>query len=307
MTTAYVTHPLCEAHQLGADHPESPERLEAIQNRLIAGQLMDFLRWREAQEVTLEQLNDTHDPEYVASIFAKAPAEGHVELDQETLMMPNTLDAALRASGAVVQAVDMVMSGEVENAFCSVRPPGHHAEYDRAMGFCLFNNIAVGARHALNQYGVQRIAIIDFDVHHGNGTENIFQASPNVLYASSYQYPLFPYPDPGASHDNIVHMPLEKGSKGEDFRRAYEAELFEKLEAFAPELIMISAGFDGLAEDPMGQLRLRESDIVWLTEKLMDVAARHSQGRIISVLEGGYNADALGRAVFSHLKVLTQL
>jgi acetoin utilization deacetylase AcuC-like enzyme len=307
MSTAYLTHSLCEEHKLGDDHPESPQRLEAIQNRLIAGQLMDFLRWREANEVTIEQLNATHDPDYVASIFAKSPEEGHIELDQETLMMPNTLDAALRASGAVAQAVDMIMSGEVQNAFCAVRPPGHHAEYGKAMGFCLFNNIAVGARHAINQYGIERIAIVDFDVHHGNGTEDIFKNDPKVLYASSYQHPLFPYPDPGASHDNIVHMPLEKGSKGEDFRAAYESELFPALEAFKPQLLMISAGFDALAEDPMGQLRLREDDIVWVTDKLMDVAERYCHGRVVSVLEGGYNTDALGRAVFSHLKAIMKI
>lgn len=307
MSTAYLTHPVCEDHRLGADHPESPERLEAIQNRLISGQLMDFLRWREADLATLEQLNATHDPEYVASIFAKAPLEGHVELDSDTIMMPSTLDAALRAAGSVVKAVDLIMTGEVDHAFCSVRPPGHHAEYDRAMGFCLFNNIAVGARHALNQYGCQRVAIVDFDVHHGNGTEDIFELDTKVLYASSYQSPLFPYPDPGASHDNIIHMPLAKGSKGADFRAAYEAHLFPRLEAFQPELIMISAGFDGLAEDPLGQLQLKESDIIWLTERLVDVADRYSNGRIISVLEGGYNTDALGRAVFQHLKTIMKL
>lgn len=307
MTTAYLTHPACEEHKLADDHPESPQRLEAIQNRLIAGQLMDFLRWREADSATLEQLNATHCPEYVASIFARAPQEGHVELDDETLMMPNTLEAALRASGAVVKAVDMVLQDEVNNAFCAVRPPGHHAEYDQAMGFCVFNNIAVGARHALDAYGLERIAIIDIDCHHGNGTESIFESDGRVLYASSYQYPLFPYPDPGASHDNIVHMPLEKGAKGEEFRAAYERDLFPALEAFKPQLIMISAGFDALAEDPMGQLRLKEEDIVWVTQHLLDIAERHCGGRIVSVLEGGYNTDATGRAVFSHLKVMTGL
>lgn len=307
MTTAYLTHPACEEHKLADDHPESPQRLEAIQNRLIAGQLMDFLRWREADKATLEQLNATHCPDYVASIFSQSPVTGQVALDPETLMMPNTLEATLRASGAVVKAVDMVMQGEVDNAFCAVRPPGHHAEYDQAMGFCVFNNIAVGARYALDTYDLARIAIVDIDCHHGNGTESIFAADARVLYASSYQYPLYPYPDPGASHDNIIHMPLEKGSKGEDFRAAYEADLLPALEAFEPELIFISAGFDALAEDPMGQLRLKEEDIVWVTQKLMDAANRSAQGRVISVLEGGYNTDATGRAVFSHLKVMTGL
>jgi acetoin utilization deacetylase AcuC-like enzyme len=307
MTTAYLTHWRCEKHNLGEDHPESPHRLGAIQNRLISGQLMDFVRVIEAQSATEAQLKATHDPHYVDTIFARAPEEGHVELDAETLMMPHTLDAALKAAGAVVQAVDLVMSGEMENAFCAVRPPGHHAEYDQAMGFCLFNNIAVGARYALDHYGLQRIAIIDFDVHHGNGTEDIFKNEPRVQYSSSYQHPFYPYADPGASHDNIIHIPLEAGTNGAQFREAIAAQLLPQLDAFAPELVMISAGFDALAEDPMAQLRLKDDDYVWITKELMAIADKHCGKKVISVLEGGYNTDALGRAAFNHIRTLMDM
>jgi acetoin utilization deacetylase AcuC-like enzyme len=292
---------------MGEDHPESPQRLGAIQNRMITGQLMDFVRRLEGEPATYEQLVQTHDAAYVDSIFARAPESGHIELEPETLMMPHTLDAALHAAGSVVNAVNLVMTGEVDNAFCAIRPPGHHAEFDKAMGFCLFNNIAVGTRHAINKYGLERVAIVDFDVHHGNGTEDIFKADPNVLYASSYQHPFYPYADPGASHDNILHMPLEAGSGSDAFKTIMTEQLVPALDAFKPQFIMISAGFDAHKEDPMGQLRLDESDFTWITDVLMDAADRHCQGRVVSVLEGGYNIDALGRAAFCHIKSLMRL
>lgn len=304
MTTAYLTHYHCDKHHMGDEHPESPMRLAAIQDRLIAGQLLDFLRLVEAKPATLEQIIAAHDMDYVNAIFAKAPKKGSVELEPETLMMPHTLEAATHAAGALVQAVDLVMSGEMNNAFCSVRPPGHHAEHDRAMGFCFFNNIAVGAKHALDKHALSRVAIVDFDVHHGNGTEQIFSGDNRVLYASSYQHPFYPYSDPGDSHDNILHMPLEAGSTGEVFRKVYTERLFPALEAFQPELIMISAGFDAHKADPMGQLRLDDNDYTWVTDQLMSVADRHCQGRIVSVLEGGYNLDALGRAAYCHIRSL---
>ncbi|SBS27577.1 Histone deacetylase-like amidohydrolase [Marinomonas spartinae] len=304
MTTAYLTHYHCDKHHMGDEHPESPMRLAAIQDRLIAGQLLDFLRWIEAKPATLEQIIAAHDMDYVNAIFAKAPKEGSVELEPETLMMPHTLEAATHAAGALVQAVDLVMGGEMNNAFCSVRPPGHHAEHDRAMGFCFFNNIAVGAKHALDKHALSRVAIVDFDVHHGNGTEQIFSGDDRVLYASSYQHPFYPYSDPGDSHDNILHMPLEAGSTGEVFRQMYTEQLFPALEVFQPELIMISAGFDAHKADPMGQLRLDDSDYTWVTDQLMAVADRHCQGRIVSVLEGGYNLDSLGRAAYCHIRRL---
>lgn len=307
MTTAYITHDLCEKHDMGEDHPEAPQRLGSIQNRLISGQVLDFLRWTDALPATREQLVATHDPVYVDSIFERAPLRDRIELDDETLMMPHTLDAALLAAGSVVQAVDMVMAKSVKNAFCCVRPPGHHAEYDRAMGFCLFNNIAVGARHAINQYDLKRIAIVDFDVHHGNGTENIFREEPKVLYASSYQHPYYPFADPGASHDNIIHMPLAAGTGSQEFREIYIEQLLPQLEKFKPQLIMVSAGFDAHRQDPMAQIRLQDNDYGWVTEVLMDIADRHCDGRLISVLEGGYELDALGRAAFAHVKTLMRL
>ncbi|MEP0074020.1 MAG: histone deacetylase family protein [Marinomonas sp.] len=307
MTTAYITHTYCDRHNMGDDHPESPKRLGAIQNRLITGQLMDFIRRLEADPATYEQLVQTHETAYVDSIFARAPESGHVELEPETLMMPHTLDAALHAAGSVVKAVDLVMTGEVDNAFCAIRPPGHHAESDKAMGFCLFNNIAVGTRHAVHEYGLDRVAIVDFDVHHGNGTEHIFNADEKVLYASSYQHPFYPYNDPGASHDNILHMPLEAGSGSAEFRVIINDQLLPILEKFQPQLIMISAGFDAHKEDPMGQLRLDEADFTWITDRLMEVADKHCQGKVVSVLEGGYNIDALGRTAFCHIKSLMRL
>ena len=307
MTTAYITHYLCEKHKISADHPESPQRLGAIQNRLINGQLMDFLRCFEAQAASREQLLATHDADYVNAIFSRSPEQGQVELDADTIMMPHTLNASLYAAGAVIQGIDLVMNKQVDNAFCAVRPPGHHAEFDKAMGFCLFNNIAVGAKYAVAELGLERVAIVDFDVHHGNGTESIFQSDQRVLYASSYQHPFYPYADPGASHDNIVHIPLAAGSNGEVFRQAISEQLLPSLQAFRPQLVLISAGFDAHKEDPMGQLRLDESDFVWITEQLMAVADEHCEGRIVSVLEGGYNLDALGRAAFCHIKSLMRL
>lgn len=307
MTTAYITHYLCEKHKISADHPESPQRLGAIQNRLINGQLMDFLRCFEAQAASREQLLATHDADYVNAIFSRSPEQGLVELDADTIMMPHTLNASLYAAGAVIQGIDLVMNKQVDNAFCAVRPPGHHAEFDKAMGFCLFNNIAVGAKYAVAELGLERVAIVDFDVHHGNGTESIFQSDQRVLYASSYQHPFYPYADPGASHDNIVHIPLAAGSNGEVFRQAISEQLLPSLQAFRPQLVLISAGFDAHKEDPMGQLRLDESDFVWITEQLMAVADEHCEGRIVSVLEGGYNLDVLGRAAFCHIKSLMRL
>jgi len=292
---------------MGDDHPEAPQRLGAIQNRLISGQLADFLRWLDAVPATREQLVATHDPDYVDAVFSRAPLQDRVELDPDTFMMPHTLDAALCAAGSVVQAVDLVMAGEFNNVFCGVRPPGHHAEYDRAMGFCIFNNVAVGARHALNHHQLQRVAIIDFDVHHGNGTEHIFRDEAKVLYASSYQHPYYPFSDPGASHDNMLHMPLAAGSGSQEFREAIVRQLLPALEAFDPQLVMISAGFDAHKQDPLAQLRLQDDDFVWITEKLMAVAEHHCAGKIVSVLEGGYDLDALGRAAFAHIRTLMKL
>ncbi|TDO95979.1 histone deacetylase family protein [Marinomonas balearica] len=307
MTTAYLSHYYCEKHKINSEHPESPFRLGAIQDRLIAGQLFDYLMLVDATEVKREHLYNTHCRDYVDSIFNSSPLEGFIELDAETVMTPHSLKAALYAAGAVVQAVDLVMSKEVENAFCAVRPPGHHAEYDKSMGFCFFNNIAVGAQYAIKNYGLERVAIVDFDVHHGNGTEDIFEGNHKVFFASSYQHPLYPYTDPGDSHDNVLHIPLEAGTNGEAFRAAMNAQLFPVLDRFRPELIMISAGFDAHKEEPMGQLRLNASDYAWITDKLVALADVHCDGKIVSVLEGGYHLDALGRAAFNHIRSLMKL
>ncbi|BFM06412.1 histone deacetylase family protein [Halioxenophilus aromaticivorans] len=307
MPTVYISHNSCEKHIAGEEHPEAPERIGAIQNRLIAGQMADFLRWIDAEPATREQLVATHDPDYVDAIFARAPQQDRVELDSDTFMMPHTLAAALHAAGSVIQAVDFVMAEQFNNAFCAVRPPGHHAEYDRAMGFCIFNNVAVGARHAINHHGLDRVAIVDFDVHHGNGTEHIFRQEPKVLYASSYQHPYYPFSDPGKSHDNMVHMPLSAGSGSAEFRQAIGKHLLPALDAFQPQLLMVSAGFDAHKQDPLAQLRLQDADYAWITDELMQVADRHCGGKLVSVLEGGYDLDALGRAAFAHIRCLMGL
>ncbi|WCN10723.1 histone deacetylase family protein [Marinomonas mediterranea] len=307
MTTAYLSHYKCEKHKIDPEHPESPFRLGAIQDRLISGQLLDYLTLIDAQAVELEHLYDTHSRNYVDHIISSAPLEGMIELDAETVMTPHSLNAALYAAGAVVQAVDLVMDKKVENAFCAVRPPGHHAEYAKSMGFCFFNNVAVGAQYAIKHHGLERIAIVDFDVHHGNGTEDIFQGNRNVLFASSYQHPFYPYSDPGESHDNIIHIPLEAGTNGETFRMAMSNQLLSALDAFRPELIMISAGFDAHKEDSLGQLRLGADDYAWITDQLVVAADKHCDGKIVSVLEGGYHLDALGRAAFQHIRSLMKL
>ena len=310
MTTAYITHDACEKHQMGDDHPESPARIGAIHDRLIAGQMLDFLRWHEAEKVQMADLLAAHEQSYVEEIFAKvaelqAPhGPDTFNIEPETVLMAHSLDAALYGAGAAVQAVDLVMTGACHNAFCSVRPPGHHALANQAMGFCFFNNIAVAAKYAQQKYQLKRIAIVDFDVHHGNGTEHIVAADKGILYASSYQHPFYPYNDPGESHDNILHMPLEAGTGSELFRQTINDKLWPALEQFQPELILISAGFDAHQADEMGQLRLTDADFSWITDGLMAQAKKHSQERIVSVLEGGYQLDALGRAACCHIRSL---
>jgi acetoin utilization deacetylase AcuC-like enzyme len=251
-----------------------------------------------------EHLDRVHDPDYVTGIFAEAPYEGILRLDGDTFMMPKTLDAALRAAGAVVHAVDLVMEKKVSVAFCAVRPPGHHAERHRAMGFCYFNNIAVGAAHALDAHGLDRVAVIDFDVHHGNGTEDIFQEDPRVLFCSSFQHPFYPFTGHETETDHIVNIPLSAGSDGAEFRRQVEAHWLPALERFQPQLVMISAGFDAHAEDDMGHLRLKEPDYDWVTTKLKEIADKYAEGRIVSSLEGGYVMGALARSVVTHIDAL---
>ncbi|SCZ59693.1 histone deacetylase family protein [Thiohalomonas denitrificans] len=306
MATAYITHPDCLLHNMGDIHPEAAIRLQAIQDHLIATGLMELLHPVDAPNVTREQLERVHLPSYIDELEAIHPEGALVQLDPDTAMNEYTLAAARRAAGAVIKGTEMVIAGKVENAFCAVRPPGHHAEPGRAMGFCFFNNVAVGVAHALQALGLKRVAIVDFDVHHGNGTETIFREDERVLMASSFQHPFYPW-TAIVERPNRIHVPLAAGSNGAAFREAIETSWFPALEEFAPEMIFISAGFDGHAREELGQLRLTEADFGWVTEGIVEVAHRHAGGRVVSVLEGGYVPDALARSVGHHLRALMGL
>jgi len=301
MSVAFISHAACRRHQMGDGHPEQPARLGAIENQLHARGLYDFLVHHEAPRATVEQLAQVHPRDYIERLSALSPAEGLVRVDPDTAMCPETLEAALRAAGANVLAVDLVLQGAVERAFCNVRPPGHHAERDRAMGFCFFNNVAVGAAHALTAYGLRRVAILDFDVHLGNGTEDIFRHDDRVLICSSFQYPLYPDMNPGSVPGRIVNCALPPGSGSEEFRSAVTTRWLPAMEEFAPELIFISAGFDAHAADELAELRLVAADYAWVTEAACAVAARHAHGRIVSTLEGGYDLAALATSAAAHI------
>ena len=307
MTTAFITHPDCLRHDMGAHHPECPERLGAIEDQLIASGVAQYLARYEAPLASDEALARVHPLEYVRAIREVAPANGTVHLDPDTAMNPYSLVAALRAAGAAVLATDLVMSGEAENAFCAVRPPGHHACRARPMGFCIFNNVAVAARHAVRAHGLERVAIIDFDVHHGNGTEDIFAHDENVLMASTFQHPFYPYSGTEDPAPNMVNVPLAAGAGSKEFREAVSEAWVPALDAFQPQLVIFSAGFDAHAEDDMAMLRLGDADYGWATAKVKEVADRSAGGRIVSVLEGGYALSALGRSVVQHLRVLAGL
>jgi len=307
MTTAFITHRDCWLHDMGVHHPECPERLSAISDRLIAAGLDLYLSFYDAPLATLEQISRVHPPEYVRSIAESAPQSGIVHLDPDTAMSAGTLQAALRSAGAGVLATDLVMSGEVENAFCSVRPPGHHAERAKAMGFCFFNNIAIAATHALEVHGLERVAVIDFDVHHGNGTEDIFANDPRVLMVSTFQHPFYPYTGTDAPAANMINVPVPAGTRSEGFRDAVTKAWLPALRDFAPEAIFISAGFDAHYEDDMASLGLVEADYAWVTQQIKAIAAESAQDRIISMLEGGYALSALARSVTTHVKVLADL
>jgi len=301
---AFITHPDCLLHEMGTGHPERPQRLAAIEDKLIASRLGDLVSRIEAPLVTREQLLRVHEAAYLDSIEHLAPHSGHVLIDADTMMNQHTLPAALRAAGAAVLGTDLVIAGKAEAAFCSVRPPGHHAERSRAMGFCFFNNVAVGAAHALEHHGLARVAIADFDVHHGNGTEDIFRDEPRVLMVSTFQHPFYPGNGIEGRSERMVNLPLAAGSTGEEFRAAVTGEWLPALERFKPEMLFISAGFDAHRDDEMGMLGLVESDYAWVTDQLRGVAERHAKGRIVSVLEGGYELGALTRAVAAHLEHL---
>jgi acetoin utilization deacetylase AcuC-like enzyme len=307
MHTAYITHPSCLLHDMGDWHPESPARLRAIDDRLHAAHLFDFLTHLEAAPVQRDQLLRVHDAAYIDAIEAASPREGISVLDADTRMNPHSLEAARHAAGGAVMAVDRVIRGEVANAFVACRPPGHHATRNQAMGFCLFNNVAVAAAHALDRHGLERVAIVDFDVHHGNGTEDIFRDEPRLMLCSTFQHPFYPFCGADTASEHIVNVPLPAGTTGSAYREAFAARILPRLDAFRPQMLFFSAGFDGHREDDMAQFGLVEADYVWITEQVMDVAARHAGGRIVSVLEGGYDLSSLGRSVAAHIKTLAAL
>ena len=297
------THPACIAHEPGPAHAERPDRLRAV-TEALRGAYPD-LDWAEAPQATREQLLRVHAPALVAQVL-DTRIESLVQLDPDTFMSPGSAEAALRCAGAGIAAVDAVMAGTERRVFCAVRPPGHHATGAVAMGFCLFNSIAVAAAHALEQHGLERVAIVDFDVHHGNGTQAIFESEPRVLFASSHQLPL--YPDSGYAHErgigNILNAPLPPGTGSDGFRAAWQRELLPRIDAFAPQLLMISAGFDAHRLDPLAQLELDAADYGWITTELVAIAERHAQGRLVSMLEGGYDLDALRESSVAHVGVL---
>jgi len=309
LTTLLYTHPSSLAHDTGPGHPEQQARAKviygAIEREEQKGNLADVLR-REAPEATREQLQRVHDAAFVEAILNAVPDQGYVRIDADTVMSPASGEAALCQAGAVCAAVDAVIGGKADNAMCALRPPGHHAEPDRAMGFCLFNGIAIGAMHALVHHGLGKASIFDFDVHHGNGTQAAFEREPRVQYLSTHQWPLFP--GTGAKEEtgvgNIVNRPLPSGTGSRAWRDVVEGDILAAIDDFAPELVMISAGFDAHRADPLASLELVEDDFAWVTEELVALAKRHAKGRVVSVLEGGYDLVALTNSFMAHLNVL---
>lgn len=307
MRTAYISHAACHRHDTGEGHPENARRISAIEDRFITSGLFDVLRRFDAPEVTDTQLLRVHTREHLDAVEAMVPENGYARLDPDTVVSKDSLAAALRAAGAVVKGVDLVIGGEMESAFCGVRPPGHHAESQRAMGFCLYNNIAVGAAHALETHGIEKIAIVDFDVHHGNGTEEIFRDDERVLFCSTFQHPFYPFTPPLPNAANRVNVPLKATAKSAEFRAAVNQHWLPALERFEPQMIFVSAGFDAHVDDDMSNVSLTDADFRWVSEQIVDVAARFSRSRIVSALEGGYERNSLARCVDMHVRVLMGL
>jgi len=305
MTTLLVTHPDCIRHDPGSGHPESPGRLSAILKALEEPQFRGLVR-REAPLGRETDIARVHGDDFMKAVLAQVPQAGRTALDPDTIVSSASGQAALRAIGAVTAAVDAVVTGEADNAFCAVRPPGHHAEPDRVMGFCLFNSIAIAARHAQAVHNLKRVAIIDFDVHHGNGTQTVVEQDPSLFFASSHQFPF--YPGTGAANEtgmgNVVNAPLPAGAGGAAFRRAFEARILPALDQFAPDLLLVSAGFDAHRADPLAGLELEEPDFAWVTARLTEAARRHAGGRLVSVLEGGYDLRALASSAAAHVQSL---
>jgi len=302
MPIAYLHHDDCLLHDMGVGHPERPARVSAIEDQLKASHLLDCMRYYEAPLATRQQLARVHDTQYLDQIVNFKTDRAY--LDPDTIIMRHTPQAALRAAGAVVYATDLVLMQKHPVAFCNIRPPGHHALRDQAMGFCFFNNVAVGVAHALEQYGLSRVAIVDFDVHHGNGTEEIFQHDHRVMLCSTFQHPFYPFCGANVISERIINVPLPAGTTGDQFRQAVITHWLPALHQFSPQLIFISAGFDAHADDDMSHLWLRDGDYAWVTQEILVVADKYAHGRIVSTLEGGYELHALGRSVAAHVKVL---
>lgn len=306
MPIAYISHRECHQHDTGEGHPERARRISAIEDQLVSTGMLDVLRCIDAPEATAGQLLRVHTRAHLETVESMTPAEGYARLDPDTVISPGSPRAARRAAGAVVAAVDLVMSGEMESAFCCVRPPGHHAESNRAMGFCLYNNIAVGAAHALADHGLKKLAIVDFDVHQGNGTEETFMNDDRVLFCSTFEHPFYPYTTPLENSTNRVNVPLDATARSAEFRAAVSDQWLPALENFQPEMVFISAGFDAHQDDDMSHVSLTDGDFRWVSEKIVQAAAIPASGRIVSVLEGGYELRSLARCVAAHIRVLME-
>ena len=304
MITAFISHPDTLLHVMDGSHPESPARISVIKEQLVASRLYELLQVHDAPLATDEDLLRVHTPRYVKHIRTIAPQAGLIRLDADTAMGPMTLSACLHAAGAAVLATDLVMSSKAKNAFCCVRPPGHHAGKERAAGFCIFNNVAVGVAHAIARHGLERVAIIDFDVHHGNGTEDIFKDDPRVMLCSTFQHPFYPYSGADSRTDRMINAPLPANTDGKGFRKAVEEQFAPALARFKPQMVFVSAGFDAHIHDPLAQLALVRDDYVWITEFIKDIAHKHANDRVVSSLEGGYELPALAESATAHIRSL---